>query len=50
VKQELTDNTARSVARGAFGTPSFFVGDQLFFGKDRLGELEEEIERQRGVA
>jgi 2-hydroxychromene-2-carboxylate isomerase len=30
-----------------FGSPSFFVGDQLFFGKDRLREVEEEIEAQR---
>jgi 2-hydroxychromene-2-carboxylate isomerase len=50
VKQELADNTARSVARGTFGTPSFFVGDELFFGKDRLREVEEEIELQRSRA
>jgi 2-hydroxychromene-2-carboxylate isomerase len=36
-----------SVARGVFGSPSFFVGDELFFGKDRLREVEEEIEAQR---
>jgi 2-hydroxychromene-2-carboxylate isomerase len=30
-----------------FGSPSFFVGDELFFGKDRLREVEEEIEAQR---
>jgi len=45
VKQELLANTERSVARGTFGTPSFFVGDELFFGKDRLQEVEEEIGR-----
>jgi 2-hydroxychromene-2-carboxylate isomerase len=33
--------------RGVFGSPSFFVGDELFFGKDRLREVEEEIEAQR---
>ncbi len=44
VKQELIANTERSVARGSFGSPSFFVGDELFFGKDRLREVEEEIE------
>ena len=43
VKQELIDNTERSVARGTFGSPSFFVGDEIFFGKDRLREVEEEI-------
>lgn len=45
VKQRLMDNTEAAVARGVFGSPSFFVGDELFFGKDRLGEVEEEIRR-----
>jgi 2-hydroxychromene-2-carboxylate isomerase len=47
VKQQLIDNTERSVARGTFGSPSFYVGDELFFGKDRLREVEEEIEAQK---
>jgi 2-hydroxychromene-2-carboxylate isomerase len=47
VKQELLDNTERAVARGVFGSPSFFVGDALFFGKDRLRDVEEEIERAK---
>ncbi|MFU8814069.1 MAG: 2-hydroxychromene-2-carboxylate isomerase [Pseudomonadales bacterium] len=47
VKQQLIANTEASVARGTFGSPSFFVGDALFFGKDRLREVEEEIERQK---
>ena len=47
VKQELIANTERAVARGVFGSPSFFVGDELFFGKDRLREVEEEIEALR---
>ncbi len=46
VKQQLIANTNRSVERGVFGSPSFFVGGELFFGKDRLREVEEEIERQ----
>ncbi len=46
VKQELIANTDRAVARGVFGSPSFFVGAELFFGKDRLRDVEEEIERQ----
>lgn len=50
VKQELIANTDQFVKRGGFGTPSFFVGDQLFFGKDRLTEVEEEITRQREAA
>ncbi len=48
IKDELLANTERSVARGAFGAPTFFVGDEIFFGKDRLRDVEEAIrERQR---
>ena len=47
VKQELITNTERSVVRGTFGSPTFFVGDEIFFGKDRLRDVEEEIEAQR---
>jgi 2-hydroxychromene-2-carboxylate isomerase len=43
VKDRLLANTQRSVDRGAFGSPTFFVGDAIFFGKDRLREVEEEI-------
>ena len=43
VKQELLENTERSVARGTFGSPTFYVGDEIFFGKDRLRDVEEEI-------
>ncbi|MDP3675262.1 MAG: 2-hydroxychromene-2-carboxylate isomerase [Novosphingobium sp.] len=45
VKQRLLDNTQRAFERGAFGSPSFLVGDELYFGKDRLREVEEEIAR-----
>jgi 2-hydroxychromene-2-carboxylate isomerase len=47
VKRELLENTEDSVARGAFGSPSFFVERELFFGKDRLPEVEREILRQQ---
>ena len=43
IKQCLLDNTQTAFERGAFGSPSFLVGDELYFGKDRLGEVEEEI-------
>lgn len=43
VKQALLDNTTRSVERGGFGSPTFFVGDEMFFGKDRLRDVEEMI-------
>jgi 2-hydroxychromene-2-carboxylate isomerase len=39
VKAELVANTDRAVARGAFGIPTFFVGDQMFWGKERLGQV-----------
>jgi len=44
VKDRLLKNTERSVARGTFGSPTFFVGGEMFFGKDRLGDVEDEIE------
>jgi 2-hydroxychromene-2-carboxylate isomerase len=43
VKEELRTNTERSVARSTFGSPTFFVGDEIFFGKDRLRDVEEAI-------
>jgi len=43
VKAELIANTEGAVAHGVFGSPSFLVGDELFFGKDRLRDVEEEI-------
>jgi 2-hydroxychromene-2-carboxylate isomerase len=45
VKAELVANTEAAVARGVFGIPTFFVGDEMFFGKDRLGQVEEEAAR-----
>ena len=50
VKGRLAANTQSAFERGAFGSPSFFVGDALYFGKDRLREVEEEIVRQRAAA
>jgi 2-hydroxychromene-2-carboxylate isomerase len=47
VKAKLIANTEDSVRRGVFGSPSFFVGDELFFGKDKLRDVEEEIVRQK---
>jgi 2-hydroxychromene-2-carboxylate isomerase len=44
VKLKLADNTAAAVARGVFGVPTFFVGDDMFFGKDRLAQVEEAIQ------
>ena len=47
VKLRLADNTAAAVARGVFGVPTFFVGGDMFFGKDRLGQVEEAVEALR---
>ncbi|MEM6747563.1 MAG: 2-hydroxychromene-2-carboxylate isomerase [Pseudomonadota bacterium] len=46
VKAKLVDNTSQAVERGAFGIPTFFVGDEMFFGKDRLVQVEAEIVAQ----
>ena len=43
VKQRLIENTDASVARGAFGSPTFFIGTDMWFGKDRLRDVEEAI-------
>jgi 2-hydroxychromene-2-carboxylate isomerase len=44
VKQKLVDNTTKAVERGVFGIPTFFVGDEMFFGKERLGQVAEAVE------
>jgi 2-hydroxychromene-2-carboxylate isomerase len=43
VKQKLADNTAKAVERGVFGLPAFFVGNEMFWGKERLGQVEEAV-------
>jgi len=43
VKDGLLANTQRSVERGTFGSPTFFDGDEIFVGKDKLRDVEEEI-------
>ena len=43
VKDELLANTQRSVDRGTFGSPTFYVGDEIFFGKDKLPDVEATI-------
>jgi 2-hydroxychromene-2-carboxylate isomerase len=41
IKQALVDSTEDAVERGAFGIPTFYVGEEMFFGKERLGQIEE---------
>ena len=41
VKEKLISNTENAVQKGIFGAPTVFVGDEMFFGKDKLWEVEE---------
>ncbi|MBR0713858.1 2-hydroxychromene-2-carboxylate isomerase [Bradyrhizobium liaoningense] len=50
VKKKLIENTTRAVERGSFGSPTFFVGDEIYFGKDSLRDVEEEILAQLASA
>lgn len=43
IKDELKANTSEAVARGVFGAPTFFVGDEMFFGNDRFDFIKEEM-------
>ncbi len=47
VKNALIANTQTAFERGAFGSPTFFVGHEIFFGKDRLRDVEDEIIRAK---
>ncbi len=44
VKDQLAQNTQDVVDRGVFGIPTFFVGEEMFFGKDRLDQVAEQLE------
>ena len=44
VKQKLIDNTGEAVQRGVFGAPTMFVGEQMFFGQDRLEFVREALQ------
>lgn len=50
VKKRLMDVTSDAVARGVFGSPTFFVGKEMFFGKDQVRDVEESIVEQLGGA
>jgi 2-hydroxychromene-2-carboxylate isomerase len=49
VKKKLIENTTSAVERGAFGSPTFFVGKEMFFGKDQLRDVEDSIVEQIGA-
>jgi 2-hydroxychromene-2-carboxylate isomerase len=43
VKERLLANTQDSISRGTFGIPTFFVGREIYFGKDRLRDVEDAL-------
>ena len=43
IKQALIDNTENAVERGAFGIPTMFVDGEIYFGKERLGQIDEQL-------
>jgi 2-hydroxychromene-2-carboxylate isomerase len=45
VKDTLKENTERAIEGGAFGVPAFFVGEEMFWGQDRLDFVRREVER-----
>jgi 2-hydroxychromene-2-carboxylate isomerase len=45
VKDQLRANTDEAIAKGAFGAPAIFVGDELFWGNDRLHFVEEALRK-----
>jgi 2-hydroxychromene-2-carboxylate isomerase len=49
VKKKLIEDTTDAVNRGAFGSPTFFIGEEMFFGKDQLRDVEESIIEQQGA-
>jgi 2-hydroxychromene-2-carboxylate isomerase len=49
VKDRLLQNTQAAYERGAFGSPTFFVNGEMWFGKDRLRDVEEEILRLKAA-
>lgn len=44
IKEKLKTNTEAAIARGAFGAPTFFVGEEMFFGQDRLDFVKEALQ------
>lgn len=48
IKDELKANSTEAVERGVFGAPTFFVGDEMFFGNDRFDFIKEALREQTG--
>ena len=49
IKDTLKANTEEAIARGAFGSPTFFVGDDMYFGNDRLPLLAAAVRRAANI-
>jgi 2-hydroxychromene-2-carboxylate isomerase len=45
VKEDLKARSQEAVARGVFGAPTFFVGEQMFWGQDRLDFVKEALQK-----
>lgn len=43
IKQVLMDNVENMVARGAFGIPTIYIDGEMYFGKERLGQIDEQL-------
>ena len=50
IKEKLKANTDEAIARGLFGSPTCFVGDDMYFGNDRLGRVRAAVRRDRTAA
>jgi 2-hydroxychromene-2-carboxylate isomerase len=48
IRDELAEETNRGLERGVFGAPTFFVGDEMFWGKDRMEFIEDELKSRIG--
>ena len=49
VKERLMKNTQDAADRGAFGSPTFFVGNEMFFGKDQLRDVEDALSKAKAA-
>ena len=47
IKEQLKSNTEEVIRRGGFGSPTMFLGDDMYFGNDRLAQLKAAVLRQR---
>ena len=49
IKEQLKANTQEAIRRGAFGSPTMFVGDDMYFGNDRLALVQAAVVRARSA-